>query len=183
MPGSNLILPDCPPTTHCCTLAFQSARKRIVVLQIEAVDLHSSALIYLLLVLNQRGSSVGHSYSGLTCMPQSCAAHGASALFTLFGDTDHCQERITKQNRWPQIMWLNSTHCAHTGWLNVVSTFQWNDIEPMWNRHLCPVGTPDALSAPCEVHGDLHVLLQYISRGLIDAWLPFDKYSHNNLIG
>lgn len=38
-----------------CTLAFKSSHNRIIVLQIEAVDLHSSVLIYLLLVLSLRG--------------------------------------------------------------------------------------------------------------------------------
>ena len=35
------------------------------------------------------------------------------------------------------------SHWAHTGWINIVSTsFQWNDVEIMWNARwrLCPVG-------------------------------------------
>lgn len=38
----------------------------------------------------------------------------------------------------------STTHWAHTGWIDVVSTqFKWNYVEPMWSRRwidVCPVG-------------------------------------------
>jgi hypothetical protein len=52
---------------------------------------------------------------------------------------------------WPTLLQRHS-HWAQTGWINVVSmSFQWNYVEPMWNRHWIDVCAQWVVSPCCAV--------------------------------